>query len=76
MNVLDRRLVEDVAGHLRSNLGLVEKDWHVTRAIGVLTSHDHDAAVPAFDGGTSSFRKSSKASSNHEGGSGRCSGCQ
>ena len=34
--MLDRRLVEDVAARLRSDPGLVEKDWHVTRAIGVL----------------------------------------
>jgi hypothetical protein len=51
--VLDRRLVEDVAGRLRSDPGLVEKDWHVTRALGVLASHDHGVAVPAFGGGTS-----------------------
>jgi hypothetical protein len=51
--VLDRRLVEDVAARLRSDPGLVEKDWHVTRAIMVLANHDHGAAVPAFGGGTS-----------------------
>jgi hypothetical protein len=51
--VLDRRLVEDVAARLRSDPGLVEKDWHVTHAIGVLASHDHGAATPAFGGGTS-----------------------
>lgn len=51
--MLDRRLVEDVAGRLRSDPGLVEKDWHVTRAIGVLAAFDHGAAVPAFGGGTS-----------------------
>jgi hypothetical protein len=51
--VLDRRLVEDVAARLRSDPGLVEKDWHVTHAIGVLAGHDHGAAVPAFGGGTS-----------------------
>jgi hypothetical protein len=51
--VLDRRLVEDVAARLRSDPGLVEKDWHVTRALGVLANHDHGAAVPAFGGGTS-----------------------
>lgn len=51
--MLDRRLVEDVASRLDADAGLVEKDWHVTRAIGVLASHDHGAAVPAFGGGTS-----------------------
>jgi hypothetical protein len=51
--VLDRRLVEDVAGRLRSDPSLVEKDWHVTRAIGVLARMDHGGAVAAFGGGTS-----------------------
>jgi hypothetical protein len=50
---LDRRLVEDVAGRLNADPGLVEKDWHVTRAIGVLAGLDHGGAVPAFGGGTS-----------------------
>lgn len=53
MNVLDRHLVEDVAGRLRSDVSLVEKDWHITRAIGVLAACDHGGAVPAFGGGTS-----------------------
>lgn len=34
-------------------LMLPEKDWHVTRAIGVLASLDHEGAAPAFGGGTS-----------------------
>jgi hypothetical protein len=51
--VLDRRLVEDVAGYLRSDPGLVEKDWHVTRAIDVLAAFDHGGAVPAGGGGMS-----------------------
>jgi hypothetical protein len=51
--VLDRRLVEDIADRLRADKGLVEKDWHVTRAISVLASMDHEGAVPAFGGGTS-----------------------
>jgi len=51
--VLDRRLIEDVASRLDADAGLVEKDWHVTRAIGVLASLDHGGAVPAFGGGTS-----------------------
>jgi hypothetical protein len=53
MNVLDRRLVEDVASRLDADAGLVEKDWHVTRALGVLAGCDHGTAVPAFGGGTS-----------------------
>ena len=51
--MLDRHLVELVARDLNTNPGLVEKDWHVTRAIGVLAAFDHGTAVPAFGGGTS-----------------------
>ena len=51
--MLDRRLVEEVARDLLTSPGLVEKDWHVTRAIGVLAGLDHGGAVPAFGGGTS-----------------------
>jgi hypothetical protein len=32
---------------------LVEKDWHVVRALGVLASLDHTGAAPVFSGGTS-----------------------
>jgi hypothetical protein len=53
LNVLDRGLVERVAADLLTSPGLVEKDWHVTRAIGVLAGCDHHGAVPAFGGGTS-----------------------
>lgn len=53
MSALDRHLVEDVAGRLRADPGLVEKDWHVTRAMEVLATLDHGGAVPAFGGGTS-----------------------
>jgi predicted nucleotidyltransferase component of viral defense system len=53
LNVLDRRLVERVAADLLTSPGLVEKDWHVARAIAVLAGFDHGAAVPAFGGGTS-----------------------
>jgi hypothetical protein len=53
LNVLDRHLVERVAADLLTSPGLVEKDWHVTRAIAVLAGCDHGAAVPAFGGGTS-----------------------
>ena len=51
--MLDRRLVEQVAADLLTSPGLVEKDWHVTRAIGVLATLDHGGARPAFGGGTS-----------------------
>jgi len=53
LNVLDRRLVERVAADLLTSPGLVEKDWHVTRALAVLAGHDHGGAKPAFGGGTS-----------------------
>jgi predicted nucleotidyltransferase component of viral defense system len=51
--VLDRRLVEDVANALGADEGLVEKDWHVVRAIGNLAALDHGDVKPAFSGGTS-----------------------
>jgi predicted nucleotidyltransferase component of viral defense system len=53
MNVLDQRLVEDVAARLRSDPGLIEKDWQVTRALSVIANFDHIDAQPAFAGGTS-----------------------
>jgi hypothetical protein len=52
MNVLDRRLVELVARDLNTNPGLVEKDWHVVRALGILAALDHGEVRPAFSGGT------------------------
>jgi len=52
--VLDRRLVEDIANKLRpGSEGLIEKDWHVVRAIGVLAALDHGDMRPLFSGGTS-----------------------
>lgn len=51
--MIDRRLVERVAGALATDEGLVEKDWQVVRAIGVLASLDHAYATPVFSGGTS-----------------------
>jgi predicted nucleotidyltransferase component of viral defense system len=53
LSVLDRRLVERVADSLLTEPGLVEKDWHVTRALAVLAGLDHGDVVPAFGGGTS-----------------------
>jgi hypothetical protein len=53
MNVLDRGLVEAVAQRLRADPGLIEKDWHVTRALEALAAFDHGGAIPAFGGGTS-----------------------
>jgi hypothetical protein len=53
LNVLDRNLVEQLAAALGTNPGLVEKDWHVVRALGVLVSLDHTDAAPVFSGGAS-----------------------
>ena len=49
----DRRLVEEVATDLGTRPGLVEKDWHVVRAIGVIATVDTAGMMPAFSGGTS-----------------------
>lgn len=52
--MLDRRLVEDIANRLRpGGEALIEKDWHVVRALGVLAALDHGEARPVFSGGTS-----------------------
>jgi predicted nucleotidyltransferase component of viral defense system len=53
LSVLDRQLVEQVAGALAIDEGLVEKDWHVVRALAVIAAVDHGDAAPAFSGGTS-----------------------
>lgn len=49
----DRALIERVAGALAVGEGLVEKDWHVVRALGVIASLDHGEMCPVFSGGTS-----------------------
>ncbi|MDR3554167.1 MAG: nucleotidyl transferase AbiEii/AbiGii toxin family protein [Syntrophobacteraceae bacterium] len=51
--MLARDLVEQLATALGTNPGLVEKDWHVVRALGILASLDHADAKPVFSGGTS-----------------------
>jgi Nucleotidyl transferase AbiEii toxin, Type IV TA system len=51
--VLDRRLVEEVAADLGTRPGLIEKDWQVVRAIGVIAEVDTAGMMPAFSGGTS-----------------------
>ena len=51
--MLDRRLVEQVAEDLGTSPGLIEKDWHVVRAIGVIAEVDTAGMMPAFSGGTS-----------------------
>jgi predicted nucleotidyltransferase component of viral defense system len=51
--VPDRRLVEEVAADLGTTPGLIEKDWHVVRAIRVIAQIDHTGMMPTFSGGTS-----------------------
>lgn len=51
--MLDRHLVETTAEELGTRPGLVEKDWHVVRAIGILAVLDHGDVQPIFSGGTS-----------------------
>jgi predicted nucleotidyltransferase component of viral defense system len=51
--VLDRALVEAVAGALATDEGLVEKDWHVVRALGLIAALGPDGMTPVFSGGTS-----------------------
>jgi hypothetical protein len=53
LNVLDRALVEAVAGALATDEGLVEKDWHAVRVLGILAAVDHGPRLAAFSGGTS-----------------------
>jgi hypothetical protein len=51
-----RRLIEQLADVLGTHPGLVEKDWHVIRALGVLASLDDAGATPVFSGRTSLSR--------------------
>jgi len=51
--VLDPRLVEQVAEDIGTSPGLVEKDWHVVRALGVIAQVDPGGMALAFSGGTS-----------------------
>ena len=49
----DPRLFERVAAALGTRPSLVEKDWHIVRAVGAIAALDHGAVRPAFSGGTS-----------------------
>lgn len=51
--MLDLRLVERIATELAIDPGLVEKDWHVVRALAVMAGLDHGEARVVFSGGTS-----------------------
>jgi hypothetical protein len=53
LSVLDPGLVKQIAAELGARPDLVEKDWHVVRAIGVLAECKDDTAQPVFCGGTS-----------------------
>jgi hypothetical protein len=45
LSVLDPALVERIASDLRSEASLVEKDWHIVRALGVIAMVDR-AGIP------------------------------
>jgi hypothetical protein len=49
----DKNLIERIAGALGTRPGLIEKDWHVVRALGLLATLEHQDIRPVFSGGTS-----------------------
>ena len=51
--MLDRRIIERVAGRLSTDEGLIEKDWHIVRALSALASLNNAVAPLVFSGGTS-----------------------
>ncbi len=51
--MLDRQIIERIAGAFPTDEVLVEKDWYIVRALGVLALLDHIDATPVFSGGTS-----------------------
>lgn len=51
--MLRPQFVEEVAAALGTLPGLVEKEWHVVRAIRVIADIDHGQVRPVFSGGTS-----------------------
>jgi len=51
--VLDPLFVKQVAATLGTRPGLVEKEWHLIRAIRVIAAVDHGEVHPIFSGGTS-----------------------
>ncbi|BBO83108.1 hypothetical protein DSCO28_36740 [Desulfosarcina ovata subsp. sediminis] len=56
--MLERKLIERVAGAFLSDERLVEKDWHVVQAIRVISFLDGAGAIPVFSGGTSLTNRS------------------
>jgi hypothetical protein len=55
--VLDPSFVERRAEDLATSPGLVEKDWHVIRVLGVSAKVHPAGMIPAFSGGTSLFER-------------------
>lgn len=51
--MLDRQIIERIAGAVLSDERLIEKDWYVVQAIRVISTLDHAGEVPMFSGGTS-----------------------
>lgn len=51
--MLDPRLIEQIANTLGTRPEMVEKDWHVVRALRVLSTLKHADIRPIFSGGTS-----------------------
>lgn len=51
--MLDPALVERIASDLRSEPGLIEKDWYVVRALGIIAGVEPAGMSIAFSGGTS-----------------------
>ena len=43
--MLDKNLIERIAGALGTRPGLIEKDWHVVRALGVLATNDDPTII-------------------------------
>jgi hypothetical protein len=51
--MLDPHLVEQIATALATDPGLVEKEWHVVRALRTIAALDRGDVSPVFSGGTS-----------------------
>lgn len=51
--MLDPQRIEALAAELGTAPGLIEKEWHAVRAIGVIAALDLDGALAVFSGGTS-----------------------
>ena len=56
MSGFDAEKVRQVAIALQTNERYIEKDWHLVRALGVISSVNVEGVVPTFSGGTSLAR--------------------